>query len=170
MNSLVIQSPSSDFNASATKLLASTPKSANNNETPSSSSFLINPNYKRARQIFTYSQEEQLAVHVRDTATYYSGLSSKEVRILAFVYGVCNQVEMPVGWRETHQASFDWCLGFIKRNKLAAMILTSHAYKNINNTNNSSKSQSAIEIATPTNLENGNVQKSNVSATIEIDD
>lgn len=92
-----------------------------------------NPNYKRPRQIFTLSQEEQLAVYVRDTATYYSGLSSKEVRILAFVYGVCNSVDMPSGWRETHQASFDWCLGFIKRNKLSPMILASHAYKSLNN-------------------------------------
>lgn len=40
---------------------------------------------------------------------------------------------MPSGWRETHQASFDWCLGFIKRNKLSPMILASHAYKSLNN-------------------------------------
>lgn len=93
-----------------------------------------NAGYKRPRQIFTLQQEEQLAVYVRDTANYYSGLSSKEVRILAFVYGVCNQVEMPVGWRETHQASFDWCIGFIKRNKLSPMVVQSLSYKNNNNT------------------------------------
>lgn len=104
--------------------------------TPSTTS---NAGYKRPRQIFTLQQEEQLAVYVRDTANYYSGLSSKEVRILAFVYGVCNQVEMPVGWRETHQASFDWCIGFIKRNKLSPMVVQGLSYKNTNNS--STKSQ-----------------------------
>lgn len=82
-------------------------------------------NYRRPRQIFSAQQEEQLTVYVRETANYYSGLSSKEVRILAFVYGVCNHVEMPTGWHETHQASFDWCVGFIKRNKLSALIINS---------------------------------------------
>lgn len=75
---------------------------------------------------------------------------------------------MPTGWRETHQASFDWCLGFIKRNKLASMILTSHAYKNLNN---SSKSQNTMEVATETPAkENDDVEKTNVASPIQIDD
>lgn len=85
-----------------------------------------NPGYKRSRQIFTVEQEEELAVFVRDTSIYYNGMSSKDVRTLAFVYGVCNQVDLPPGWRDTHQASFDWCLGFIKRNNLNSMMITSH--------------------------------------------
>lgn len=88
----------------------------------------INPinsgGFKRPRQIFTMEQENELADYVRDTSNYYSGLSSKEVRILAFVYGVCNQVEMPPGWRESHQASFDWIVGFIKRTKLPPTMIT----------------------------------------------
>lgn len=78
--------------------------------------------YKRPRQIFSVDQEEELAVHVRDTSNYYGGMSSKDVRTLAYVFGTCNQVDMPSGWQETHQASFDWCLGFIKRNKLTPMM------------------------------------------------
>lgn len=81
-------------------------------------------NSRRARQIFTQGQEEQLAVYVRETSNYYSGLSSKEVRIMAYVWGVCNQVEMPPGWHESHQASFDWCVGFIKRTKLPPTMIT----------------------------------------------
>lgn len=78
---------------------------------------------------------------------------------------------MPTGWRETHQASFDWCLGFIKRNKLASMILTSHAYKNLNNSNNSPKSQNTVEIASETPAkENDDVEKRNVASPIQIDD
>lgn len=79
---------------------------------------------RRPRQVFTFDQENQLADYVRETSNYYSGLSSKEVRIMAFVYGVCNQVEMPSGWLESHQASFDWCVGFIKRTKLPPAMIT----------------------------------------------
>lgn len=91
--------------------------------------------YKRARQIFSIEQEEELAVFVRDASNYYNGMSSKDVRILAFVYGVCNQVDLPVGWRESHQASFDWCLGFIKRNKLTPMMTSSHQFRNTGSMN-----------------------------------
>lgn len=143
-----------------------------------------NPGYKRPRQIFTLQQEDQLAAYVRDTANYYSGLSSKEVRILAFVYGVCNQVDMPAGWLETHQASFDWCLGFIKRNKLSPMILSGHSYnsnvkpkatvqlpkpqQNIAVVSNNTNSNGAAEKmdTSPKNNINGN----NQSEPIEIDE
>ncbi|KAJ6638931.1 hypothetical protein Bhyg_11669 [Pseudolycoriella hygida] len=91
--------------------------------------------YKRSRQIFSVEQEEELAVFVRETSDFYNGMSSKDVRILAFVYGVCNQVDLPVGWRESHQASFDWCLGFIKRNKLTPMMTSSHQFRNTGNGN-----------------------------------
>lgn len=92
---------------------------------PSQSEEITTPSptvYKRPRQIFSIDQEEELAVHVRDTSNYYGGMSSKDVRTLAYVFGTCNQVDMPTGWQETHQASFDWCLGFIKRNKLTPMM------------------------------------------------
>lgn len=127
-----------------------------------------NAGYKRPRQIFTLQQEEQLAVYVRDTANYYSGLSSKEVRILAFVYGVCNQVEMPVGWRETHQASFDWCIGFIKRNKLSPMVVQSLSYKNNNNTTGKSHQTHPPKLPStgPNGTPNGKDEK---SATMEVD-
>lgn len=85
---------------------------------------------KRPRQIFSIEQEDELAIFVRDTSNYYNGMSSKDVRTLAFVYGICNQVDLPAGWRETHMASFDWCLGFIKRNKLTPAMTTNNSVKN----------------------------------------
>lgn len=84
---------------------------------------------RRPRQIFSLQQEEELANFVRETSAYYNGMSSKDVRTLAFVYAVCNRVEIPTGWQESSQASFDWCLGFIKRNKLSPMMTTSNMYK-----------------------------------------
>lgn len=88
--------------------------------------------FRRPRQVFSMEQENQLADYVRETSNYYSGLSSKEVRILAFVYGVCNLVEMPTGWHESHQASFDWCVGFIKRTKLPPTMITGISLKGSN--------------------------------------
>lgn len=108
---------------------------------------------KRSRQIFTIEQEEELATFVRDTSDYYSGMSSKDVRTLAFVYGVCNQVELPAGWQETHQASFDWCLGFIKRNKLTPVMTT---FKN-NKTATEKFDQTATAAAPPASDESSNV-------------
>lgn len=109
------------------------------NQTSPAASITTNANnsagYKRARQIFSVEQEEELAVFVRDASNYYNGMSSKDVRILAFVYGVCNQVDLPVGWRESHQASFDWCMGFIKRNKLTPMMTSSHQYRSTGSIN-----------------------------------
>ncbi|XP_055303422.1 uncharacterized protein LOC129569050 [Sitodiplosis mosellana] len=129
--------------------------------------------FRRPRQVFSMEQENQLADYVRETSHYYSGLSSKEVRILAFVYGVCNQVEMPNGWHETHQASFDWCVGFIKRTKLPPTMITGISSKG---SSKQSKTSTSFELksnkATPTQV-NGNSVKSNGntvdSTAIEID-
>lgn len=96
--------------------------------------------FRRPRQVFTMEQENQLADYVRETSNYYSGLSSKEVRIMAFVYGVCNLVEMPTGWHESHQASFDWCVGFIKRTKLPPAMITGISTKGSSKQSKSSTS------------------------------
>lgn len=77
---------------------------------------------KRPQQIFSDQQEKELSSFVRDASDFYNGMSVKDVRILAFVYGVCNQVDLPIGWRDKHEASFAWCSGFTKRNKLSLMV------------------------------------------------
>lgn len=99
--------------------------------------------FRRPRQVFTVEQENQLADYVRETSNYYSGLSSKEARIMAFVYGVCNHVEMPPGWHESHQASFDWCVGFIKRTKLPPTMITGISTKG---SSKQSKSSAPIQL------------------------
>lgn len=86
---------------------------------------------KRAQQIFSDEQEAELSKFVRDASDYYNGITSKDVRILAFVYGVCNQVDLPEKWQHKHEASFAWCSGFAKRNKLIllSMVSNSHSRK-----------------------------------------
>ncbi|XP_031625074.1 uncharacterized protein LOC116341881 [Contarinia nasturtii] len=113
-----------------------------NANTVPTSTLISNGGFRRPRQVFTLEQENQLADYVRETSNYYSGLSSKEVRIMAFVYGVCNQVEMPPGWHESHQASFDWCVGFIKRTKLPPQMITGISTKG---SNKQSKLSTSIE-------------------------
>lgn len=109
---------------STANIIANTHLNHSNANANSNGSATTAGNFRRPRQVFSVEQENQLADYVRETSNYYSGLSSKEVRILAFVYGVCNHVEMPPGWHESHQASFDWCVGFIKRTKLPPTMIT----------------------------------------------
>lgn len=131
-----LQTPPSPPKVSRPKIQAPTTLSSHPTSATSIATNINNSaGYKRPRQIFSVEQEEELAVFVRDASNYYNGMSSKDVRILAFVYGVCNQVDLPVGWRESHQASFDWCLGFIKRNKLTPMMTSSHQFRNTGNVN-----------------------------------
>lgn len=78
--------------------------------------------HRRTPQIFSDEQEKELTKFVRDASDFYNGMTSKEVRILAYVYGVCNQVDLPSGWRDKHEASFAWCSGFTKRNGLTLVM------------------------------------------------
>lgn len=125
-------------------------------------------NSRRARQIFTQGQEEQLAVYVRDTSNYYSGLSSKEVRIMAYVWGVCNQVEMPPGWHESHQASFDWCVGFIKRTKLPPTMITGISIKGKSKSSMPNINNGMTPLPDTSRISSDNHNNSNPTA-IEID-
>lgn len=118
--------------------------------------------FRRPRQIFSQEQEDQLAVYVRETSNYYSGLSSKEVRIMAYVYGVCNQVDMPTGWHETHQASFDWCVGFVKRTKLPPTMITGISNKGKSKASHSNSNNNNNEI---TSLPTPNTTTSPIKAT-----
>lgn len=51
---------------------------------------------------------------------------------------------MPVGWRESHQASFDWCVGFIKRTKLPPSMVTSMSTKGSGKQSKSSNANSSL--------------------------
>jgi hypothetical protein len=44
----------------------------------------------------------------------YCGLSTKDVRSLAYQYAVKNYVTIPAGWYEKQQASCDWLSSFLK--------------------------------------------------------
>ena len=46
----------------------------------------------------------------------YMGLSTKEVRSLAFQYADKNKIKMHPSWKENSMASQDWLSGFLKRN------------------------------------------------------
>lgn len=158
--------PSPIIDANMSEQYKNTISNTNTNAT------LNNGGFRRPRQVFTLEQENQLADYVRETSNYYSGLSSKEVRIMAFVYGVCNQVEMPPGWHESHQASFDWCVGFIKRTKLPPQMITGISTKGSNKQPKVSASIETKPNKTSTQINNNFLRNTgnNIDAnTIEID-
>lgn len=74
--------------------------------------------------VFNHEQEHQLAGFVRETAIYYSGLTSHEIRVMAYVYAVCNSVQMPASWTVNYVATRDWCAGFLQRHNIPAWMIT----------------------------------------------
>lgn len=162
---LVIQSPMQSIQPMQLSQLNGNAKTVQ----PSPTNGTNSSNSRRARQIFTQGQEEQLAVYVRETSNYYSGLSSKEVRIMAYVWGVCNRVEMPPGWHESHQASFDWCVGFIKRTRLPPTMITGISAKGKSKSSMSNINTGPTPLPdTSSRISIDNVNNSNPTA-IEID-
>lgn len=91
---------------------------------PSIVNFVIVRN--RPKRIFTAEQEKELSRFVREASDFYNGMTSRDVRILAYVYGVCNQVNFPMTWLNRHEATFAWCSGFAKRHKLRLLNMFSN--------------------------------------------
>ncbi|XP_049766151.1 uncharacterized protein LOC126095391 [Schistocerca cancellata] len=79
--------------------------------------FVPNVGYKRSRQVFSDEQEAEREEYIQKAAKLYYGHSAKEVRSLAFDYGVNNNVKFPIGWSDVELASTDWFGGFLKRKK-----------------------------------------------------
>ena len=68
--------------------------------------------YQRNRQLFSTEMEREL---VFKSADIYYGLSSAEVRKLAYQLATAHSIEVPLKWSELQQASADWFTAFLKR-------------------------------------------------------
>ncbi|KAB0790097.1 hypothetical protein PPYR_15584 [Photinus pyralis] len=73
--------------------------------------------YTSHRKIFTDNQEVELANYAADSAKLYFGLTTKDLRQLAYQFAVTNGIPVNQVWKDNHMASKDWLLGFLKRNK-----------------------------------------------------
>lgn len=84
-------------------------------KTSECTSFVYTPNIGNKR-VFTTDQESSLADYLKTSAKMCHGLTTKQVRELAFQYAVRLELSTPSSWNENNMASLDWLKGFLKRN------------------------------------------------------
>lgn len=75
----------------------------------------VHVGYKKPRQLFNDDQEKELGEYIEFSSTIYFGLSTKEIRSLAFECARRNNIDVPANWNDTNMASCDWLAGFSKR-------------------------------------------------------
>lgn len=71
--------------------------------------------YIRPRQIFSDELETRLEEYIVNCSRIYYGLTSREVRLLAYEYAVACKIRYPENWNNTKMATEDWLLSFKKR-------------------------------------------------------
>ena len=60
-------------------------------------------------------EESKLVVYLKKAADIYYGLSTFDLRKLAYEFGVCLQKIMPNSWKSNKTAGLDWLYGFMRR-------------------------------------------------------
>lgn len=73
------------------------------------------PNYRHSL-VFTAKQEADFASYLKDCARMFHGLTTKNVRILAYEMAKVNNIAHPLTWDEQMMAGNDWLCGFLRRN------------------------------------------------------
>lgn len=69
------------------------------------------------RKIFNDDEEEALVSYLKMSANIYFGLTTKDLRTLAYSYANINCIKMPKSWEINKEAGTDWITSFLKRNK-----------------------------------------------------
>ncbi|KAJ8050052.1 hypothetical protein HOLleu_03095 [Holothuria leucospilota] len=76
-------------------------------------------NCKLSNLIFTSEMEADLAMHIKDLAARYHGLSKDKCRALIYEYATRNNVKVPENWSVKKKAGEAFWLGLKKRQSLA---------------------------------------------------
>ena len=79
--------------------------------------------YNNGRQIFCDTEEKELAEYILQVGRIYYGLSTTEVRKVAFEYAAANleSSKIPCSWKKNKQNRVDWLNGFMKRHPQLAI-------------------------------------------------
>lgn len=73
------------------------------------------------RQVFSDEQETALMRYLLKTADMYYGLSTRDVRNLAFAFATKMETPMPKSWLSNRMAGIDWLLAFMKRHPILSL-------------------------------------------------
>jgi hypothetical protein len=77
---------------------------------------------KRPHQVFSDAAELKLEEYILTASKVYYGLSTKDVRSLAYQYAVKNNVTIPDGWCDKQHASCGWLSSFLKRKNVLSIL------------------------------------------------
>ena len=80
----------------------------------------LEPNYKHS-QIFNQEQETSLANYLEKCSGMFHGLTTKNVRTLAYEMAFLNRIEVPATWTDNHIAGREWLFGFLRRHETLAI-------------------------------------------------
>lgn len=72
--------------------------------------------YNPHNRVFDEEQERQLVRYCKNSVDLYFGLSTKDLRKLAFQFANQNKLKYPQKWTQTGLASEDWLIAFLRRN------------------------------------------------------
>ena len=81
----------------------------------------LEPNYKHSQIIFNQEQETSLANYLEKCSGMFHGLTTKNVRTLAYEIAFINRIEMPAKWTEKQIAGREWLFGFLRRHEMLAI-------------------------------------------------
>ena len=80
----------------------------------------LEPNYKHS-QIFNQDQETSLANYLEKCSGMFHGLTTKNVRTLAYEMTFLNRIEVPATWIDNQIAGREWLFGFLRRHETLAI-------------------------------------------------
>jgi transposase len=72
--------------------------------------------YNPHNKVFSVKHEQVLVEYCKTSAKLYYGLTTKDLRKLAYQFAVQNDLKFHEKWNETELASEDWLTAFLRRN------------------------------------------------------
>lgn len=108
-----IRSVAKDYEINYRTLTRYYKKFANRNDLGEATDVTVG--YVKIRQVFTDTEELQLAAYLKKMSDIYFGLSPYEVRKFALEYATALNRKMPQTWTTNKMAGIDWFKGFMKR-------------------------------------------------------
>ncbi|XP_031332515.1 uncharacterized protein LOC116162896 [Photinus pyralis] len=78
--------------------------------------FKYNPNIA-VKQVFSTQQEEMICQYLKTASKMHYGLSTKQVKRLAYQYAIALKLQLPRQWEEKKEAGKEWLFGFMRRNR-----------------------------------------------------
>ncbi|XP_031328879.1 tigger transposable element-derived protein 6-like [Photinus pyralis] len=81
----------------------------------------VNTGYKPYNKVFTEEREKELVSYCTSASKLYFGLTTKDLRKLAYEFAKHLKLNFPSKWEESQMASIDWYKAFMQRNPILSV-------------------------------------------------